>query len=82
MGNPRPNTFLSTMTVHPRQSLTTNQDRKLLFHMNQDEHEPTRGKDSTGTSRQTLADRPKIELVEPDGIEPTTSCLQSTRSPN
>ena len=21
-------------------------------------------------------------LVEPDGIEPTTSCLQSTRSPN
>ena len=22
------------------------------------------------------------ELVEPDGIEPTTSCLQSTRSPN
>jgi hypothetical protein len=23
-----------------------------------------------------------IALVEPDGIEPTTSCLQSTRSPN
>jgi hypothetical protein len=22
------------------------------------------------------------ELVEPDGIEPTTSCLQSRRSPN
>jgi hypothetical protein len=22
------------------------------------------------------------DLVEPDGIEPTTSCLQSTRSPN
>ena len=22
------------------------------------------------------------EMVEPDGIEPTTSCLQSTRSPN
>ena len=22
------------------------------------------------------------KLVEPDGIEPTTSCLQSTRSPN
>ena len=21
-------------------------------------------------------------MVEPDGIEPTTSCLQSTRSPN
>jgi len=23
-----------------------------------------------------------IKLVEPDGIEPTTSCLQSRRSPN
>jgi hypothetical protein len=23
-----------------------------------------------------------LNLVEPDGIEPTTSCLQSTRSPN
>jgi len=22
------------------------------------------------------------EMVEPDGIEPTTSCLQSRRSPN
>ena len=26
--------------------------------------------------------RPLDRLVEPDGIEPTTSCLQSTRSPN
>ena len=25
---------------------------------------------------------PPREVVEPDGIEPTTSCLQSTRSPN
>ncbi len=25
---------------------------------------------------------PAKEMVEPDGIEPTTSCLQSTRSPN
>ena len=24
----------------------------------------------------------KPTMVEPDGIEPTTSCLQSTRSPN
>ena len=30
-------------------------------------------------SRRVL--RPR-RLVEPDGIEPTTSCLQSTRSPN
>ena len=27
-------------------------------------------------------DGQRHELVEPDGIEPTTSCLQSTRSPN
>ena len=26
--------------------------------------------------------RPTRRLVEPDGIEPTTSCLQSTRSPS
>ena len=26
--------------------------------------------------------RSRAKLVEPDGIEPTTSCLQSTRSPN
>jgi hypothetical protein len=26
--------------------------------------------------------RPVTSLVEPDGIEPTTSCLQSRRSPN
>ena len=26
--------------------------------------------------------RPATPLVEPDGIEPTTSCLQSRRSPN
>ncbi len=31
-----------------------------------------------------LANRSGIDrkLVEPDGIEPTTSCLQSRRSPN
>jgi hypothetical protein len=29
-------------------------------------------------------DHPRLntKVVEPDGIEPTTSCLQSTRSPN
>ncbi len=26
--------------------------------------------------------RVALNLVEPDGIEPTTSCLQSRRSPN
>ena len=30
----------------------------------------------------TLPRIPRRGMVEPDGIEPTTSCLQSTRSPN
>src|SRR3954464_11384105 len=33
------------------------------------------------SGHRALLDR-AIALVEPDGIEPTTSCLQSTRSPN
>ena len=32
--------------------------------------------------RSAAGRRPADHLVEPDGIEPTTSCLQSTRSPN
>jgi hypothetical protein len=42
--------------------------------------EPRRGKRKLSglPSQCALARR----LVEPDGIEPTTSCLQSTRSPN
>ena len=32
------------------------------------------------TGQNTPTSQPS--LVEPDGIEPTTSCLQSTRSPN
>ena len=35
----------------------------------------------TFSSLRTRSTRP-TRLVEPDGIEPTTSCLQSTRSPN
>jgi hypothetical protein len=38
-----------------------------------------RGKRFPANERAVLADCP---LVEPDGIEPTTSCLQSRRSPN
>jgi hypothetical protein len=36
-----------------------------------------------GSSKEPRAQRRQSDrLVEPDGIEPTTSCLQSTRSPN
>jgi hypothetical protein len=34
---------------------------------------------AAATIRPLISD---LRLVEPDGIEPTTSCLQSTRSPN
>ena len=33
------------------------------------------------TCRRDIAEYPDAEMVEPDGIEPTTSCLQSRRSP-
>jgi hypothetical protein len=38
------------------------------------------GEPRPGATRHSLLTRSL--LVEPDGIEPTTSCLQSTRSPN
>jgi hypothetical protein len=33
-------------------------------------------------AKDILCERAETRLVEPDGIEPTTSCLQSRRSPN
>ena len=35
-----------------------------------------------GALQQSIASIFEFHLVEPDGIEPTTSCLQSTRSPS
>jgi hypothetical protein len=35
-----------------------------------------------GCGKHFSANEPEPRLVEPDGIEPTTSCLQSRRSPN
>jgi hypothetical protein len=60
--------FLFTMSDNPRH---TRQRRaaKLLFQRTKSA--------SLGHRRLTIN-----RLVEPDGIEPTTSCLQSTRSPN
>ena len=47
------------------------------------------GEPEAGTCRNAIASaaagpgrRSERELVEPDGFEPTTSCLQSTRSTN
>ena len=61
--------FLFTMAENPRsvrKGKTPARESETLFE-----------DDATGQPR--LGGR---RLVEPDGIEPTTSCLQSTRSPN
>ena len=40
------------------------------------------GRPSATSSRTDNLAPPRQQMVEPDGIEPTTSCLQSRRSPN
>jgi hypothetical protein len=58
----------------------------LLFTMSDNTHSPL--DEQTGAKLMFLSDELKAfqiwrpPLVEPDGIEPTTSCLQSRRSPN
>ena len=42
----------------------------------------TSGGSATRAPNHSVASHPVASLVEPDGIEPTTSCLQSRRSPN
>jgi hypothetical protein len=55
-----------------RQALS--RSTKLINHIGR-----IRSASTCSTLRQDLEAQ---TLVEPDGIEPTTSCLQSTRSPN
>ena len=45
-------------------------------------HAPAYSVDPRTTMSRNARRRQSDRLVEPDGIEPTTSCLQSTRSPN
>jgi hypothetical protein len=52
----------------------------LLFTMS-DNSVPCAAK-REGTRNTQICGRVSSRLVEPDGIEPTTSCLQSRRSPN
>src|SRR5579864_9109500 len=61
----------------------TNARIDLLFTMSDNPCAPPRGE----RTRMSCADeqhctQDQSRLVEPDGIEPTTSCLQSRRSPN
>jgi hypothetical protein len=51
-----------------------------LFTMSDNTRPPRLAADADANSY--LCGRDWTRLVEPDGIEPTTSCLQSRRSPN
>ena len=68
-----------SLSLSPRTSLsrrtTTNE---TIFHRNRLKG----GKELKEQRDQPYCAEASKRLVEPDGIEPTTSCLQSTRSPN
>ena len=59
-------------------------ERSYLFTISDIEasHTPREPFDSMAGAEHVLCEQAKSRLVEPDGIEPTTSCLQSRRSPN
>jgi hypothetical protein len=58
-------------------------ERSYLFTMSEITH-PRAGPrgDAADAENVSLRTSRPVRLVEPDGIEPTTSCLQSRRSPN
>lgn len=55
-------------------ALTRRLPRQTVFQIAKLDTIPSAGSRISGAKSQ--------KMVEPDGIEPTTSCLQSTRSPN
>ena len=58
-------------------------NRSSLFTMSM--NTPSRQRTCAAATGEIILDgprHPRHRLVEPDGIEPTTSCLQSRRSPN
>ena len=66
--------FAKQPTLRDRSVLTASTLRQT--------HVPDSGLDTVSLSEAAdAASKPK-RMVEPDGIEPTTSCLQSTRSPS
>ena len=56
-------------------------ERSFLFTMSNTRTRTKASRLDGGCERRFLCER-ATRLVEPDGIEPTTSCLQSRRSPN
>jgi hypothetical protein len=79
-GRPVRTRFLSTMTNSTRtRSVPRDKPGRKLFSEADELVRPG----VQFRSDRALRDRGRSDhLVEPDGIEPTTSCLQSTRSPN
>jgi hypothetical protein len=67
--------LLDNVRLHPQNALRRRMN--LLYDFNR---VPRPQQTLSGLETEPLIHDPC--LVEPDGIEPTTSCLQSTRSPN
>ena len=77
---------LEIMSGTPQIALQTQTRIDLLFTMSDITHvavHPDK-RVRSDVSRTNIRGVPdlRFHLVEPDGIEPTTSCLQSTRSPS
>jgi hypothetical protein len=79
-------TLLFTMSVNRQRpamcgSLQRIFSRQAHWRARRSSREPAQAS-PFGLRRAVFASLCERRLVEPDGIEPTTSCLQSTRSPN
>ena len=65
------------MFLYPQGFSRTAPQISLTFRTSQCRQAPWWSQTGSNAGRKTIG-----PMVEPDGIEPTTSCLQSTRSPN
>ena len=79
--NPSRFTAIPRAEQHPR--FTTNQDLYFFRFVKERYSRSTQGVEcSTLTTSQRSTFNSGVEMVEVNGIEPMTSCLQSRRSPN
>ena len=73
----------SPARAHAANGPTRGNNRSSLLTMSM--NTPSRQRTCAAATGEIILDEPRHprhRLVEPDGIEPTTSCLQSRRSPN
>ena len=77
----RSKTFQSTFPPK-RRDRRSRKTKLIKSHRKRTEEDAKPGLTGSPKAEVHKARRLDPKLVEPDGIEPTTSCLQSTRSPN